>query len=262
MPFQLSGGPGRKVVYARARDENGQTFVTWDSIYLGEAPAAVDATREAIRRIRHVRLPPLDRPGFESFAYSLGAYREAEDMPVWWGHREVVADPDATGGHALELFHVDEGVGLANAQTGPRDVPVGDGDIWFRVKAPASAHEGLVAAVSFREDTGGPVGSRLINAADFRAPGRYEWFRLPYRRHLPTSIFYIEMETHQAGARIDRWEIWSRPAPTAATREGVGITLDFEHVNYRGVELKIRFLNGDAFVEGPRINPYCSICAP
>ena len=58
---------------------------------------------EGIRRIRSLRLPALSKDGYDAFEYSMGQYREAEDTGVWWGYREAVDDPDASGGKALKL---------------------------------------------------------------------------------------------------------------------------------------------------------------
>ena len=62
---------------------------------------------------------------------------------------------------------------------------------------------------------------------------------------------------------MNRFEIWSKPRPTSDTTTGSGVTLDFEKINYRGMELQIRYVNTQtgAWEDGPRVNPYCSLCA-
>lgn len=262
--FEVSAGEGRKVVYARARDAQGRTSVTWDSIYLGPDPATLDSLAEGIRRIRSVRLPPLSHEGCTGFQYGLGAFIEAETAGVWWGHREEVEDPDASGGRALDLFAPGETVGLATVWTGPRDVPVGGGTLYVRLKVGDIATDDIAASLSFREDSGGPVGSLRIPASSFHAADTYQWFALPFRRDHPRSIFYIEFEAYQEGCLIDVIEVFSATLPLADTQRAPGVTLDFEHTNYRGREIQIRFVDCDdePYLDGPRINPYCSVCAP
>jgi hypothetical protein len=261
--YQLSSGDGRKVLYARLKDENGHTFVTWDSIYVGAEPAAPNTYEEAIRRIRSVRMPALAKDGYDSFAYSLGQYREAEDTGVWWGYREAVDDPDASGGKALSLFQAGQEGGLARIWTGPNNaVPVGEGEIWFRAKVSDNSGAGSVFNFSWREDSGAPPGqAHDVKANEFSAPNQYQWFRLPFVRTFETSLFYVEFSAAES-VLVDRFEIWSKPRPLADTQSGAGLTLDFDQVNYRGMEIGTRFLNSQtgAWEEGPRINPYCSLC--
>jgi hypothetical protein len=264
LDYTLSAGEGRKVLYARLKDENGHTFVTWDSIFVGQAPDQVSSFDEGIRRIRSVRLPALSKDGYDAFEYSMGQYREAEDTGVWWGYREVVADPDATGGKALKLAKAGQEGGLARIWTGPNNaVPVGEGEIWFRAKVSDNSSSAGVFGFSYREDSGAPQGKGLdVKASDFVKPNTYQWFRLPFTRVLESSLFYIEFSGAE-NVLIDRFELWSKPRPTSDTTKGSGVTLDFEKINYRGMELQIRYVNTQTGVweDGPRINPYCSLCA-
>ena len=57
LDYQLSAGDGRKLLYARLKDENGHTFVTWDSIFVGQAPDQVSSFDEGIRRIQPAPAP-------------------------------------------------------------------------------------------------------------------------------------------------------------------------------------------------------------
>jgi hypothetical protein len=261
IPHTLSSGPGRKVLYIRARDENGATFVTWDSIHLGTPAGELDSLDEAISRIREVRLPPLGREGYDQFAYSLGGYHEGEGTPVWWGYRNDVVDPDAYGGKALELFNPVQPsggtrVGLTNIQNGPRDIPVGDSELWMRVSVPDASSENQAARLSWREDQNGDSGSTVARGVDLSGGG-YQWMRAPVHRVHPWSIFYVEIELYQVGARLDRYEIWSAPISTKDAADGT--ILDFSHRDYRGMEIQIRYINSKtgAWTDGERINPNC-----
>ena len=266
MPFELSGGEGRKVVYARARDEEGRTAVSWDSIYLGPEPEQPDPLLEGIRRIRSVRLPPLEHPDCDGFQYSLGAHFEAENVDVWHGgHREEVVDPDASGGMALRLLVPELGGGRAVSMTGYRDISNGEWTLYARIKVADNTSEDVVAWFGFREDKGGLVGSLSIRANEFRAPNTYQWFALPARRtvHMAT-IFYVEFDAYHAGCLFDVIDVYSGTLPTSGTRTAPGVTLDFQQTNYRGREIDIRYTDceGAEWIDGPRINPYCSICGP
>jgi hypothetical protein len=57
---------------------------------------------------------------------------------------------------------------------------------------------------------------------------------------------------------VDRIELWSKPFPTNST----GLSLDFTDVNYRGMEIRTRFVSSGtgAIQAGPSINPYCALC--
>jgi hypothetical protein len=258
LDFTLSPGDGRKVVYARARDQNGATFVTWDSIYLGPEPPEVNALEEAISRLRSVRIPPLTKDGFDAFQYTLGAYREAEDTGVWWGYRESVPDAAASGGAALRLGSPGQEGGLARVWMGAQNaVPVGSGEIVVRVRSSDTGSH-PVFGISYREDSGAPAGQHLdVLGSDFVAADAYQEFRLPYDRVLDGSLFYIEF-WGSADVLIDRIEIWSTPLPTG----GAGLSIDFSSINYRGMEIRTRFVHtATGQVEpGPSINPYCALC--
>jgi hypothetical protein len=263
LPFRLSEGNGRKVVYAKAMDGEGMTAVSWDSIFLGPEPASLDTYAEGIRRIRSVRLPPLERAGFDAFQVGMGAHRELESMPLWWGHDEIVDDPDASGGQARNLAPgPDEMEGLAYLYVGGTFVLTpGDGVIYARLKVADNTLTGRAAWVGWREDSGGLTGGRDIMAGELDAPATYQWFAVPYTRTFENSLMYIEIAGN-AGTLVDRIDIFSAPQPTAPTLTPPGVTLDFETINDRGTELLVRFVDTATglFEDGPRINPYCSLC--
>jgi hypothetical protein len=141
---------------------------------------------------------------------------------------------------------------------------VGEGSLWVRVKTADVSTDAVVAWFGFREDTGGAVGGLDIRGTDFDAANTYQWFRLPFARALPMTIFYVEFEARAPGTLFDLYEVWSAPRPVADTRGAPGVTLDFARANARGVELRVHFLDcpDGGVVEGPRLNPWCSICAP
>ena len=285
VPFQLSAGNGRKVVYARVMDENGLTAASWDSIYLGVdpkaypdvqsyvkalEPLAIDATQEGMKRIRQVRLPALPASGFDTFEYASGQHREVEDMGNWWGNFQVVDDPDASMGKAVSLAPSGMmGGGFAYSYFGGVEIPPTRGDIYLRVKTADNTSSSTVAAISFREDTcngtrpGVAPGARNIAGTDFSSPGKYEWFRMPFKRAYDCSLFYVEIGAG-AGVLLDRWDLYEDAQPVVPTQSAPGVTLDFSMRNYRGIELQVRFVNSTtgSWADGPRINPYCPLCAP
>ncbi len=259
LSYTFDSNPGRKQLWVRAKDDAGQSFVTWDSIFLGDMPADVNTLHEAIRRIRSVRVPPITTPGFDAFEYSIGQHLEMEDplMGLWWGTRTVVDDPDASGGKAVGL---DPG-GLAYFYTGGTSFPPMEGEIHVRMKSASNTLASSVASATWREDTGSLVGGLSVKGTDFTAPNTYQWFRVPFVHVASNTLFYFEFSAGP-GVLIDRFEVWSNPIPLSATTSGGGMTLDFTSRNYRGLEIKTQLIDTKSgnSADGPTINPYCSLC--
>ena len=177
LDYQLSAGDGRKLLYARLKDENGHTFVTWDSIFVGRASRPGEQLRRGHPAHSQPATCPLSpRTATTAFEYSMGQYREAEDTGVWWGYREAVDDPDASGGKALKLAKAGQDGGLRRIWTGPNNaVPVGDGEIWFRAKVSDNSSSGSAFGFSYREDSGAPQGKGLdVKATTFTEPNTYQ----------------------------------------------------------------------------------------
>jgi hypothetical protein len=260
LTYTFDPKPGRKQLWVRVKDDEGQMFVTWDSIFLGAMPDDVDTLKEGIRRIRSVRVPPIAAPGFDAFEYSLGQHIEMEDtqlMGLWWGTRTIVDDPDASGGKAVGL---DPG-GLAYFYTGGNSFPPMEGEIHVRMKSASNTSSSDVAWATWREDTGGLVGGLAVKGTDFVAPNQYQWFRVPFVHVASNTLFYFEFSAGP-GVLVDKFEVWSKPIPLSETTTGGGMTLDFTSRNYRGIEIQTQLLDTATgkTAAGPTINPYCSLC--
>lgn len=249
--------PGRKVLWGRVKDTAGKTAVSWDSIFLGDEPDDVDALEEGIRRIRKVRIPPLDAPGYDAFQYSLGMGLEMEHPFLsWFATQNVVSDADATGGTAVW--------GNPRGYNGGRSFAPMQGDIYVRAKLKNDPPgDNPVLWATWREDTGGLVGGRGVKADEFDSIGAFEWLRVPFTHVWGQSLFYFEFSTAGSDVLLDRFDVFSQTIPLERTRQGGGMTLDFDDRNYRGIEIQIRYVNTQtgAWADGPRINPYCATCS-
>jgi sugar lactone lactonase YvrE len=244
------------VLYGRVKDDLGRTAVSWDSIFVGAEPKTVDSLEESIARIRKVRIPPLEKDGYDSFQYSTGFGLEMESQYLsWFATQNVENDPTATGGKAVW--------GTPQGYTGGTNFAPMEGDIYVRVKTKNNQGTQPIAWASWREDTGGIVGGRAILASDITAPNQWQWIRVPFTHVWGYSLIYFEFNTGGQNTLFDRFDVFSKPVPLARTREGGGMTIDFDDRNYRGIEIQIRYVNSKtgAWEDGPRINPYCATCS-
>lgn len=126
-------------------------------------------------------------------------FYEAEDLGLTPGTGEIVDDRQATGGRAIRTA-----AGVRGAVSGPKSTvePIGNYVAWFRasLERPTGAE---VLELEVREESTDVAARRTVRGSEFRTPGVYQYFSLPFHRRGTGPLQYNVRWPCGAVCRID-----------------------------------------------------------